>query len=83
MRERLKAFFAFPFVILFLLLFLGAGIDMVLHPRRHMKHWGVWLGGADADRRRESEAPQIKVLGVLFACLAVLSLFWFVRSACF
>jgi hypothetical protein len=67
----------FPLVILFLIAFIGAGIDAILHPRRHIHR--LFPGG---ELLRKWDEDGARFAGLLFSCTSAWMLYEFLRSVC-
>lgn len=63
-RERIGG----PIVILALAVFVGLGIDTIIHPRRYMR------GYPGGEMRRELHETGLQIIGVVFAAAAALML---------
>jgi hypothetical protein len=77
-RER----FGMPFAILILLVFVGVGIDTIIHPKRHMNSY-LRSGG---EMRRELNETCIQFVGLAFSCVSgwiLYELVWSVWVDCF
>ena len=71
-RER----FGMPLAILILLVFVGVGIDTIIHPKRHMNGY-LRSGG---EMRRELNETGVQSVGVVFSCVSGWMLYELVRS---
>jgi hypothetical protein len=71
-RERLVV----PFAVLLLVCFIGFGIDMIIHPRRHMNGY-LRSGG---EMLRDWNEMGVQFLGVAFSCGSGWVLYQLVRS---
>jgi len=72
LRERLGV----PLAVLILLIFVGVGIDAIIHPRRHMNSY-LRSGG---EMLREWNETGVQFAGLVFSCGAGWMLYELVRS---
>ena len=72
LRERVGA----PLVILVLIIFVGVGIDAIIHPSRHMNGY-LHSGG---EMLREWNQIHVQFAGLIFSCGSGWMLYELVRS---